>query len=173
MSDSKHNTGGISKPYVPPVPHHWFFMFLNSSKAVSLQFVNTTKQAQYSNNTEKVFVWDKHIFSGLLVMNSNNHGIKYNRGFLWQSPNIKSEFISIPKQQPLPLINSGKHPLCQIALIEGFPFSWMVCYRFIPIGLRWSYYGTANHLHWDAKIALCLSLGPTKLCLIWLASVRS
>lgn len=67
-------------------------------------------------------------------------------------------------------MNSGRHPLCQMALIEDFPFSWMVYYGFIQIGLRWSYYEPANHLHWDIKIALCLSsklsLGPFKLHLI-------
>lgn len=104
------------------------------------------------------FIRNKHLFSGLQGMNSNNSNLKYVVccGY-WQSLNIKSEFISILKEQLLALMNAGKHPLCQMALIEGFPFSWMACYGFIQMGLRWRYCGTANHLHWDAKITLCLS----------------
>ena len=59
------------------------------------------------------------------MINSNNSNIKSNCGICGhgQSPDIKSEFISILKDEPLASMNSGKHPLCQMALIEGFPFS--------------------------------------------------
>lgn len=49
--------------------------------------------------------------------------------FLWTLPglNVESEFICIRKEMPLGLMNSGKHPLCQMAIIETSYFhEWSV-----------------------------------------------
>lgn len=71
----------------------------------------------------------KHFLYPVLELNANH---PKNENFLWVSLdtpglNVESEFICILKEKPLGLMNSGKHPLCQMAIRETSYFhEWSV-----------------------------------------------
>lgn len=61
---------------------------------------------------------------GSSVIKSSKSLMKSNRGFTTLAPSkVQNINFNSGLKEPLSLMDSGKHPLCQMASIEGFAFS--------------------------------------------------